>query len=70
MSEISKIFKDHDGKVSSTRLVYMITILTIMAVWAYTSIIQGEMQSFSTGDALWIGTLVAGKSVGKHIEKK
>lgn len=64
----ANFLQDNQGNSSSMRLVWTISTLVIVGVWAYCSIISGVMQSFSSGDALWIASLFAGKVGQKYVE--
>jgi len=67
---MKEMFYDHNGKLSSMRIVWTIVVLLIVATWSYVSIKANSLQSFSTGDALWMSTIFGGKVFQSHFEKK
>ncbi len=66
----ASLFQDGKGNVSSMRVVWSFTIVVIIATWAYISIVANQLQSFSTGDALWITALFGGKVSQSWVEAK
>ena len=58
------IFNDLNGKTSSTRVAWFISVLIVMCVWGYTSIINKTFMHFTSGDAMWMATLF-GLKVGQ-----
>ena len=64
------LFQDDQGNTSSLRWVWVLTMLTILGVWAYISVVNKGIAHMSTGDVAWIGILMAGKAGQKHLEKK
>ena len=67
---IKEMLTDQRGQISTMRVVWSIAVLTIIFTWSYVSIRAGVMQSFTTGDALWMATLFGGKVAQSHIEHK
>ncbi len=67
---MSKLLQDNDGNTSSMRIVWVISVLTIIGVWAVVSLKNNQMQSFSVGDAVFIGMLFSGKVGQKYIESR
>lgn len=67
---IKNIFQDHEGNLSSTRIVWAISVLLIVITWSYVCIKNGQLHSFTTGDALWIATLFGGKVGQSFVERK
>ncbi len=63
------MFKDHEGNVSSMRLVWTIAVLTLTFVWAYISITTKNLQAFTMGDAAWFAALFAGKVGQSYVER-
>ena len=58
------MFRDPDGKVSSTRVSYFVLLVIFMGTWAAVSIKHGELQSIQPE---WIGIFLvfAGQKTGQ-----
>jgi len=65
----AKAFDDDDGNRSITRIVWAITVLTIIWTWSYICISKGELFNFAIGDATLMGILFGGKIASKYAEK-
>ncbi len=61
-------FNDPTGKSSSTRIAWFISVLIIMGVWGYTSIINKTFTHFTSGDAIWMATLFGLKVGQSYVE--
>lgn len=67
---MSSIFNDYEGNASSMNLVWILSIITILSVWIFITIVTGVLAPVLTGDALWISTLFGGKVLQGFFEKK
>jgi len=64
-----EMFRDHQGNISSMRVTWTITVLTLVFVWAYVSVTTKHLQAFTMGDAAWFGALFAGKVGQSYVER-
>lgn len=62
------VFNDPTGKSSSTRIAWFISVLIVMAVWGYTSVINKTFVHFTSGDAMWMATLFGLKIGQSYVE--
>ena len=67
---MKKFFEDNEGNTSSMRIVWTITVLTIVFTWAYISLTTGVLQSFTMGDAAWFAALFGGKVAQSYVENR
>jgi len=67
---MSSLFEDSEGNASSMNLVWFFSLLTIVGMWIFLSILTGELQHVTGGDALWFTSLFSGKLVQNFYEKK
>jgi len=67
---ISRLFEDNEGNLSSMRVVWTISVLTIVFTWTYISISSGTLQNFTTGDAAWFAALFGGKVAQTYVERQ
>ncbi|MFH1623567.1 MAG: hypothetical protein ABID54_00235 [Pseudomonadota bacterium] len=65
----AKAFQDDDGNLSITRIVWAITIFTIIGTWSGLCFMKGELFNFTVGDATLISLLFGGKIGSKFAEK-
>jgi len=63
------MFKDTDGNTSSMRIVWTVSVLTLVFTWAYISISTKHLQAFTMGDAAWFAALFAGKVGQAYVER-
>lgn len=61
-------FNDPRGKSSSTRIAWFISVLIVMGVWAYASIVNKTFMHFTSGDAMWMATLFGLKVGQSYVE--
>ena len=66
---LSRIFEDTEGNLSSMRVVWSISVLTIVFTWTYISLSSGTLQNFTTGDAAWFAALFGGKVAQSYVER-
>ena len=67
---MSSLFEDGEGNASSMNLVWFLSLITIVGMWIFLSIITGELQHVTGGDALWFTSLFSGKLVQNFYENK
>lgn len=67
---IARLFEDNDGNLSSMRVVWTISVLTIVFTWTYISISSGTLQNFTAGDAAWFAALFGGKVAQTYVERQ
>jgi len=65
-----KIFNDFEENTSSMNFVWSVSIIVIVSVWIILSIMAGELQHVSGGDALWFSSLFGGKVLQSFFELK
>lgn len=61
-------FRNIDGKVSVTRIVWAFSVIVIITTWSCLSFMKMEFQSFSMGDAAWFTALFGGKVLQSYVE--
>jgi len=64
------MLEDHEGNLSSMRIVWTIAVLTIVFTWTYVSFSSGTLQNFTTGDAAWFAALFGGKVAQSYVERQ
>lgn len=67
---LSRMLEDHEGNLSSMRIVWSFSVLTIILTWTYVSISSGTLQNFTTGDAAWFAALFGGKVAQSYVERQ
>jgi hypothetical protein len=67
---MNNLFEDSDGNASSMNLVWFLSLLTIVGMWIFLSILTGQLQHVTGGDALWFTSLFSGKLVQNFYENK
>ncbi len=67
---MNSLFEDSEGNASSMNLVWFFSLLTIVGMWIFLSILTGQLQHVTGGDALWFTSLFSGKLVQNFYEKK
>jgi len=63
------MFNDQDGKRSSMRIIWSISVIIVMIVWAIASIYHREFIHFTSGDVCFFTTLF-GLKVGQSTVEK
>ena len=67
---MSKSFQDDKGNTSIMRIVWAISVLTIMFTWSAVCFMKGDLISFQIGDATLVAFLFGGKVGQKYLEGK
>ena len=67
---IGKTFEDENNVPSSMRVVYIISIFTIIGTWAYISICARQLLAFDPTQVSVIAILLGAKIGQKHFEVK
>lgn len=67
---MNSLFEDSEGNASSMNLVWFFSLLTIVGMWIFLSILTGTLQHVTGGDALWFTSLFSGKLVQNFYENK
>jgi hypothetical protein len=67
---MSSLFEDGEGNASSMNLVWFLALLIIVGMWILLSLLTGELQHVTGGDALWFTSLFTGKIVQNFYESK
>jgi uncharacterized membrane protein YccF (DUF307 family) len=67
---MNKIFEDENNVPSSMRVIYFITIFTIMFTWSYLSIYNKQLLPFDATQVSILAISFAGKVGQKHFEVK
>jgi hypothetical protein len=62
------LLQDHTGNTSSTRLAFLLTVVTILATWALTCYTKHDLIEFPATAIAMITALAGTKLVQKHIE--
>ncbi len=65
-----KLFKDHDDKTSSMRVVSVFCIVVTIVTWAVVCVEAKQIQHWTTGDAFFMMALMGGKAAQSLFEKK
>ena len=67
---MNSLFEDSEGNASSMNLVWFFSLLTIVGMWIFLSILTGQLQHVTGGDALWFTSLFSGKLIQNFYENK
>ena len=70
MKRFLEFFEDDTGKLSATRMAFIITIHTILFAWLFSCIRKGEMISFDPNSIYLILTLMVGKVSQSWVDNK
>jgi len=66
---MTSAFKDHNGKISSMRIVWMLSVIIILGVWGTVSLQNMELAHLTVGDATAFGLLFASKPASALADK-
>ena len=67
---MNRLLQDDKGNNSTMRIVWAISVLTVMFTWSFVCITEGKFLSFEIGDATLIAFLFGGKIGQKYLENK
>jgi len=67
---MARMLEDHEGNLSSMRIVWTFAVVTIILTWTYVSVSTGTLQNFTTGDAAWFAALFGGKVAQSYVERQ
>lgn len=66
----NSICEDGEGNASSMNLVWFLSLLIIVGMWITLSLLTGQLQHVTGGDALWFTSLFSGKLAQNFFEKR
>ena len=69
MNRLLQIFEEANGRLSSTRIAFVLWSLIILGVWTVLSLRNGQMQAFDMSIVSMLGIMLTGKVVQKFGEK-